>query len=226
MIRDVVVVMAKTPVGVQVKTRLHPVLGPEGAVEVARAMLLDTLDNARGCGADVVVATAGDLAAMQAVVGGAARMIPQRGADLAERLSAVQQDLFDAGMGRVLLLGADCPTVSTSLLAEALDTVPGGDAATGPTEGAMVRASDGGYVLLVTNGPTPTLFDGVVMGRSDVAEQTVAAALRSGVPLQVLGTRYDLDRVEDFAAATAAGQLDDAPRTRAVVAGWTRRATA
>jgi glycosyltransferase A (GT-A) superfamily protein (DUF2064 family) len=77
---------------------------------------------------------------------------------------------------------------------------------------------DGGYTLLAANHPTPQLFAGITMGRPDVATKTRAAATRHGLVLAEVAPRHDLDVLADLADALAAGQLEAAPRTRALVA--------
>lgn len=206
-----IVVMAKTPVPDRVKTRLQAEVGPVVAVEVARAILRDTVDNALAVTDHVIVATAGDLPAMADLVPAGIAVHPQRGDDLAERLTHAQHTAFADGADAVLLLGADCPTVDPPLLRTALAALATADAVLGP-------AVDGGYTLLATSRPTPELFAGITMGRPDVAARTRAEASRHGVVLVEVAPRHDLDVLADLAAALAVGQLAAAPRTRALVA--------
>ncbi|CAN5189182.1 TIGR04282 family arsenosugar biosynthesis glycosyltransferase [soil metagenome] len=204
----VVVVMAKTPARNAVKTRLQADVGAATALAAARAILLDTVDNAASAGS-VVVAAAGDLGVMAGLLPAGVVVRGQVGADLAARLSHAQAAAFAEGAARVMLLGADCPTVGPGLLAAAA-------AALDTCDAALVPAVDGGYALLATTAPTPMLFEGIQMGTAAVAAQTRAAAQRAGIGLLDLPVRHDLDRLADFEAALAAGQLDDAPRTRAL----------
>ncbi|MCJ7749734.1 MAG: hypothetical protein MUQ65_01360, partial [Armatimonadetes bacterium] len=53
-----VIVFARAPSAGGTKTRLIPALGPDGAADIYRCFLLDTLANLRGLDADIVVAAA------------------------------------------------------------------------------------------------------------------------------------------------------------------------
>lgn len=206
---DVIVVMAKTPVVGRVKTRLQADVGATTAVEVAVATLQDVVDQADVAADGVVVATAGDRSLMTELLPSGTAVRAQVGPDLAARLAQAQADAFAEGASRVVLLGADCPTVGSTLLRAALSGLDHVTAVLGP-------AADGGYTLLATSRPTPGLFAGIAMGRPDVADRTRAAAVRHGITLSAVAERHDLDTLDDLAAALAAGQLDEAPRTRAL----------
>ena len=205
---DTIVVMAKSPVAGRVKTRMCPPLDPRQAASLAAALLGDSADAACATGASVWCAVDGAAAPVAAVVDPGIRLVRQRGADLAERLSAAQTSAFEAGARRVLLLGADCPTADTRYLVSALRALDDADVVIGP-------AHDGGYVLLAASQPTPELFAGVAMGTPRVLRQTLAAAAVSRRRVLLLPPRHDIDVPVDLQAALAGGQLDQAHRTRA-----------
>lgn len=215
MTRRTVVVMAKSPVPAQVKTRLVPPLTAVEAAHVAEALLHDTVANALATGAEVVVCLAGPAAPVRDLLAdldpaAAIHLRPQRGATFADRLIAAQHEAFAAGAVQVLLLAADCPTAGPALLRAAFGALARHD-------GAICRAHDGGYALLATATPTPRLFEGIAMGTDSVHAQTVARAAEGGLSLHDLPPRHDIDRLTDVRAAVAAGQLDDAPTTLALV---------
>ena len=56
-------IVAKAPIPGLAKTRIAATVGTEAAADLAAAALLDTLDVATTCGANVVVAITGDLGA-------------------------------------------------------------------------------------------------------------------------------------------------------------------
>jgi uncharacterized protein len=207
--RVVIVIMAKTPVEGLVKTRLAAVVGDATATEVALALLADTLANALEVADRVIVSTVGDLPRMADLLPVGVAVHAQEGADFADRLAHAQRTAFEGGAARVVLLGADCPTVDPQLIRHAIAELDRSEAVLGP-------ADDGGYTLLATSRPTPELFAGITMGQPDVGKLTVEAAVQHGLPLHLVEVRHDLDHLSDFAAALSAGQLDHAPRTRAM----------
>lgn len=205
--RGVIGVIAKAPLAGEVKTRLCPPLTHAEAAGVAGA-LLDTLGNARATGHTVCCVHAGPASALLPHTDGAP-LLAQRGRGLAQRLAAAQEDLHAAGHQRVLLLGADCPTVDAAYLDGVLERLDSVDVVLG-------AAADGGYTLIASKRVEPALF-AVQMSTERVLDETRARAAAAGLTVACLPARHDLDEIDDFAAALAGGQLDHAPRTRAVV---------
>jgi uncharacterized protein len=198
-VRAAIGLVAKAPVAGKVKTRLCPPCTPEEAAEIATALLLDTAASAAATGHDVWCVHLGDPAGQERA---------QRGADLGERLAGAQADLHGRGYDRVVLLGADCPTVEPALLAAAVAALDGADVVLGP-------ARDVGYTLIGTAVPRPEVLVDVEMSTPRVLADTLARAEAAALRVALVAERHDLDTVADLAAALAAGQLDHAPRTRA-----------
>lgn len=206
-----VALIAKSPVAGQVKTRMQPPLSAAEAADLAIRLLLDAHDHATASGADVWCSYAGPVKPLRALLPSATRLLEQRGADLAERLACTQADLFAAGYRGVMLYGADCPTVDAAELRHAWAVIR-----RDPERVVLGPAADGGYTLLAAARPTPHLFDGVEMSTDHVLTDTLACAAAAGTPVTLIAMRHDLDTVDDLVAALQAGQLDTAPRTRAV----------
>jgi len=205
---NAVVLMAKAPVPGEVKTRLSPPLSMVEAAAVATALLGDACDEATATGADTWCAYHGDESVLRRLLPDTVRLLPQRGVDLAQRLAVAQADVFAEGYERVVLYGADCPTVGAADLRSALRSLDQSDVVLGP-------AADGGYTLLASSRPTPELFDGVMMSTDRVLADTLSRA--AGRSVTLLDTRHDLDTLTDLLAALDSGQLNGAPRTHALV---------
>ncbi|MGH8934486.1 MAG: TIGR04282 family arsenosugar biosynthesis glycosyltransferase [Egibacteraceae bacterium] len=206
-----IAVIAKSPVPGRVKTRMQPALDPTESADLAGRLLLDAIDQAAGTGADVWCSYAGPPQPLRALLPANVPLLEQRGAGLAERLRATQSDLFSVGYASVILFGGDCPTVGTAPLRKALATLR-----RDPSRAVLGPAADGGYTLLATAVPTPHLFDGVQMSTDRVLSDTLDRAVRAGTPVTLLEVRHDLDTANDLVTALRAGQLDAAPRTRAI----------
>ncbi|MGH8895858.1 MAG: TIGR04282 family arsenosugar biosynthesis glycosyltransferase [Egibacteraceae bacterium] len=202
--------IAKVPEAGRVKTRLCPPLTPPEAAELAAAMLADTLAAAVSSGADPWCVYDGDERLLARHLGLPVPLLCQTGGGLEARLAAAQAELFACGYDRVLLLGADCPTVSGAYLREAIDALADADLVLGP-------AVDGGYTLIGTNAPSLALFDGVPMSTDRVLTDTVERAVRQRLRTRLLAWRHDLDTVADLAEARASGQLAHAPATLAAL---------
>lgn len=190
-------IVAKAPVPGLAKTRIAATVGPEAAADLAAAALLDTLDVAARCDADVVVALTGDL-------GSAARgheirdalafaaVIDQRGVGLAERLAHAHVDA--AGYGPVVQIGMDTPQVTTDDLAVADALVHSDGAALGP-------AVDGGWWLLGLDDASRAKFLlDIPMSAADTGART-SIALGDDPPM--LRALRDMDTWPDAVAIAA-----------------------
>ena len=119
--------MAKAPRVGRVKTRLIPPLSPEDAAELSRCFIRDMAENVaeiarsqRGMGV-VAFTPPDDAAAFDGLLPPGFHLLPQRGADLGERLLHAAEDLLAAGFAALCLINADSPTQPQARLAEATD---------------------------------------------------------------------------------------------------------
>lgn len=180
--RFCLLIMAKSPVPGQVKTRLCPPLTPEEAAEVAAASLLDTIDAALATpGAVPVVALAGVVRREDVRDAlGECVVIPQRGWTFAERLVHAHADVSRFGLP-VLQIGMDTPQVTPALLASAAEF----------EEAALGIALDGGWWALGLRDPLRAeVLRDVPMSRADTGVRTLEA-LRGRVLREVPVSRAD-----------------------------------
>ena len=194
-------VFARQPRPGQVKTRLMPEFTPRQASDFYAAML-----------ADVLAATA-DFSALLglepwlAVTPGSAcaelarsaptrfRVIPQRGAGLAERMAWATAQAGAAGARKILLRGSDSPLLDVALAASAMASLDENDAVLSPDQG-------GGYGLVGVRTPYATLFDHP-MGTSTVLRDTQARARSLGLRTGLLEACIDIDRAADLGRLAA-----------------------
>ncbi|MGH3199748.1 MAG: TIGR04283 family arsenosugar biosynthesis glycosyltransferase [Streptosporangiaceae bacterium] len=191
-----VLIMAKAPRPGMVKTRLHPMLGPDGCAALAERLICHTVSVATAVG-EATVFTAVDppdaLDEMGGLMPGCVTLLRQRGADLGERLAAAAGELFAGGHWPVVVIGTDAPTLTAGRLAEAFgELARGRDVVFGP-------ACDGGYYLVGLNRPAPELFalDPGVWGGDRVLAASLAAACRAGLDAGLLPALRDLDTPAD-----------------------------
>jgi len=190
-------IVAKAPVPGLAKTRIAATVGPEAAADLAAAALLDTLDVATSCDADVVVALTGDLSSSArggeiAAALAKVSVIDQRGEGLAERLAHAYADA--AAHGPVVQIGMDTPQVTTDDLADA-DALVGSDGAViGP-------AVDGGWWLLGLDDASRAEFlIDIPMSAADTGARTSAALGGDAPQLREL---RDMDTWSDAVAIAA-----------------------
>ena len=198
MIPVVVLVVAKAPVPGQAKTRLAASVGDTAAADIAAAALLDTLDAVAAAPvAARVVALTGELSAASSgaeITAGLAdfTVVPQRGADFAERLANAHIDAAAASGGLpVLQIGMDTPQVTDELIGDCARELLAADAVLG-------LARDGGWwVLGVTEGAMADCLRTIPMSRSDTGAVTLAALENTGRHVSLVPTLADVDTIGD-----------------------------
>jgi rSAM/selenodomain-associated transferase 1 len=178
----------------QVKTRLIPALGAEGAADLYRRLLQDAL--AAAAAVPGVTRTLwvdrpspGPWIRAAAATHGMALAVQSDG-DLGQRMHQALDSVLTAA-DRAVLIGSDCPGYNARYLGQAFARLQDHDAVLGP-------AADGGYVLIGLRRPAPGLFEGVDWGTHRVLEQTRARMRRLGLGWAELTTLHDLDTAEDL----------------------------
>ncbi|MDE3132843.1 MAG: TIGR04282 family arsenosugar biosynthesis glycosyltransferase [Acidobacteriota bacterium] len=199
-------IMAKAPEAGAVKTRLEPLLGPDGCAALQAALIRHTVSWAVGA-ADLVSlayapASAG-LVLADLVPPGVA-LFPQRGPDLGARLRSACADVAGRRGGPLAVIGTDAPLLGPNHLQAAFAALAGG------VDACVIPAHDGGYVMIALAAPTPEAFKlpAVAWGGPHVFELTLDALARAGLRTSVLSRLPDLD---DPADAVALREHPDCP---------------
>jgi rSAM/selenodomain-associated transferase 1 len=200
-------VFARAPLAGQVKTRLIPQLGVQGATDLHRRLVVATLRRAcAAAGAQVELWIAGD--PLDAFVQDCARrfrvpVFEQCGADLGERMArALSQALSrpDRGTGCVLI-GSDCP-------AQTIDDLQQAAAALRTHEVVVQPCRDGGYVLIGLARPQPQLFGAIEWGGPAVLQHTLQRAQSLHLAPYLLREVPDLDTAADLRLALEHGWIE------------------
>ena len=190
------VVFAKAPVAGQVKTRLIPALGADGAARLAQRMLAHTLLQAGALPASrwelCVSPDAGhaDFERAAAESGGRLHLTLQGEGDLGERMHRALTRVL-AGHRKALLIGTDAPGLTTAVLRQAAEALDGHDA-------VFVPALDGGYALVGLTRSAPGIFRDMPWSTARVMAETRARALRAGLRWAELAPVADIDEPQDL----------------------------
>ncbi len=163
-----IVIFAKAPVPGQVKTRLIPILGAQGAADLARLMLAHTLGQALAAAVgpvELCVTPSPDEATWRSLeVPATVAWSDQGQGDLGTRMARAARRVTDAGES-VLIIGTDCPALDAAHLRRAATSLQTFDA-------TLVPTADGGYVLLGLNRFHASLFEGIEWSTDTVAFET------------------------------------------------------
>ena len=191
-----IVILAKAPVPGQVKTRLIPALGADGAAQLAERMLAATLAHAKAAAPArtelCVTPDPADPAWAGRLPRGVA-LSTQGCGDLGARMAAAAQRVVRAGE-RIILIGTDCPELGSARLRAMATALEEHDA-------VMHPAQDGGYVLLGLSRFDPSLFSEIVWGSNTVDATTRARIKALGWSLFIGETLRDIDEPADLEAA-------------------------
>ncbi len=183
--------MAKAPVPGVTKTRLSPPLSREESAQLAGAFLRDTVLQALmtpGADVQVVLANGDQLNVVRKLLPSSVAIDAQPRPGLAQGMQYAIETAIAAGAQRVVVIGADTPTIPVRYLADAFETLENGtaDVVLGPSE-------DGGYYLLGVTRPVPAMFEGIDWGSEKVYRQTLRQAKLAGLTVSELPVWYDID---------------------------------
>ncbi len=190
-----ILVFAKAPEPGQVKTRLIPTMGAEGAALLHAALTERVLTTACATGFPVQLCVAPDCdhAFFQSCAEDfEVTLAPQLAVDDlgARMLHALNSAL--KSHKRALLIGADCPSLAAKHLKEAARQLESHDVVLTPAE-------DGGYVLIGARRTDSAMFRDIVWSRADVLARQRTALSAAGLGWHEMETLWDVDRVEDLA---------------------------
>lgn len=193
MSRTRIIIFAKAPVPGQVKTRLIPALGEEGAAQLARAMLLRTLEEVRAAGVGRPELCADpDPAdpAWEALLPAGFWLSAQGEGELGERLARAASRCLRRD-DALVLIGTDCPALDRGELRRIANELQSTDAVICP-------ALDGGYVALGLRRYDPAIFEGIAWSSDLVARQTIDRIEALGWPLHIGPEFRDIDVPADL----------------------------
>lgn len=211
----VLLVFAKLPEPGAVKTRLTSLLTPDEAAALYEAFLRDGLDAYRALSADVrLYADAPAEAVPDGLVPDGIGLHAQRGDGLGARMLRAFVEAFVAGYERVVVIGADHPTLPPAFIERAFEELAE------PLHVVLGPSDDGGFYLLGTNELYPALFEGMTYSHAGVFAETLERAQTVAERVSVLPPWYDVDTPEALRRLSAdlAGGTGAPERTREVMA--------
>jgi hypothetical protein len=183
------------------KTRLIPLLGPQGAADLQREMTEHVAGQVRAFLATHPVTITiqfdgGTAGQMKKWLGNGFDYRPQDPGHIGCRMRTAFKEAFTTGAKAAVLVGSDIPGISPLILQKAFTALSDDNMVIGP-------ARDGGYYLIGLGAETFSrighdLFDRCDWGGDTVFAETVASAGRNGVDSMRLEELADIDRPEDL----------------------------
>lgn len=190
-----IIIFAKAPRAGEVKTRLMPLLGAQGAATLHGQLMHRTLVTATSAGLGPVELHGApdehDPALQDCARRFGIALLPQRGDDLGARMS----NAFDEALARhahVLIIGTDCPVLTEQHLWDAQAALASGN------DAVLIPAEDGGYALIGLSRNHAQLFEGIAWGSNSVLAVTRERLQKLKWHWHELETLWDIDRPEDY----------------------------
>ena len=183
-----IAILAKAPVVGFAKTRLIPAIGAHAAAVLQERLTEQTVATASA--ADIGAVTlwcTPDLShrSFHALVAGfGVRLTRQPDGDLGARMLA-------AFAGPTLVIGTDCPALTSQHLRAAADALHQVDV-------VLIPATDGGYVLIGARKTYPNLFAGIAWGTDTVLAETRQRVAALGLKAIELAPLWDVDTEADL----------------------------
>jgi len=202
--KNALVVMMKFPETGKVKSRLVPPLTEVEAAQLYSCFIEDTFERLKSLAQcnyfdeRVLIHSAFTpverRSKIEKLLPEGMPLIPQRGADLGERLANIFSDLIAAGYKRVVVIGSDSPDIPLEHIGEAFKCLRErpGTVVLGPAE-------DGGYYLVGMDRASTIPFEGIPWGGGTVLHETLARCKNGGIETALLPTWRDVDTIGDLA---------------------------
>jgi uncharacterized protein len=194
-----VAILAKAPVAGFAKTRLIPELGAHGAAALQEAMTERAVEAACAaavgpvalwCTPDERHVSFREIATRLPLT-----LARQPEGDLGRRMLTA----MDRANGPVLVIGTDCPALTADHLILAAEALRHG------TDIVALPVEDGGYALIGSRVPQPTLFDAMPWSTPQVMAETRRRIAAARLSLQELSPLWDVDVPADLDRLPAVG---------------------
>jgi rSAM/selenodomain-associated transferase 1 len=190
-----ILIMARAPRPGEAKTRLEPLLGPDGCARLQAELIRHTARwVTRATRSAWLAFTPPDARdELAGLVPRRVRLFSQQDGDLGARLRAATELVFRRHGGALMVIGTDAPELGAVHLRFAEHAL-----ATG-ADACLVPALDGGYALIALARPTPAAFDVPpdAWGGPDVLALTMMALETAGCSSALLEPVRDLDTPAD-----------------------------
>jgi rSAM/selenodomain-associated transferase 1 len=191
---NAILIFSKNPVEGEVKTRLIPEWGTEGALKIYKDILKKTIETVKQSDVSgIYLFCTPDLdnpflkfCSLQYEL----KLELQQGNNLGERMANAIQSVLQQ-FANVVIIGSDCPELTCNDINLAFDKLNKKyDLVLGPSE-------DGGYYLIGMNGDYPDIFQGINWGSNNVLSMTRERIKLHHLNAYELEAKWDLDRPED-----------------------------
>jgi rSAM/selenodomain-associated transferase 1 len=187
---DHLIIFIKNPIRGKVKTRLAADIGAEKALDVYLQLVELTRKAALGvnCTRNVFYSESMDNDSWDE---DRFNKFVQQGESLGERMKNAFDQVFALGAQKAVIIGSDCPELSSEIVADAFQVLDSKDVCIGP-------ALDGGYYLIGMKRPLPFIFENKTWSTDSVLGATTQDLDSNKLNYGFLKPLSDLDTIDDL----------------------------
>ncbi len=194
--RNCILFFAKYPRKREVKQRLSAVLGEDLTVELYKNFVIDSLVTLKESSAQLLLCCYppdSQKEFLDCVLDMHNDFLPQKGADLGQRMKYCFVNAFDRGFQFVVAIGSDIPDLPGEFIKKAFSSLKTHDVVIGPS-------FDGGYYLIGfrENKFIPEAFDGIDWGTHTVFHDTLTVLQNARCKVHTLPKWSDIDTIADL----------------------------
>ena len=185
------IIFSKNPVAGRVKTRLASSIGDPEALRVYETLRGLTEKATSAADAEKAIFYSDFIPETDLFLTGNVTAHLQDGGDLGKRMHRAFLKGFELGFHRVVLIGTDCPELSTFLIDRAFQCLTEDDMVMGP-------ARDGGFYLVGLTRPFPELFLDRTWSTPEVLNDSLRIAREHHSGCTLLPALSDIDTIDDL----------------------------
>jgi rSAM/selenodomain-associated transferase 1 len=189
--RKAIIIFVRNPEPGKVKTRLAKEIGDEQALRVYSDLLQHTHDITCNLDCDRFVFYTDYINNDDLWESENFEKKLQEGESLGNRMIVAFFELFQLGYSKVVIIGSDCPELTSFIIEDAFDQLDATDVVIGP-------ASDGGYYLLGLTHLVPDLFNNKQWSTDTVLADTIKDTVNLQKSCSFLTELSDIDTAEDL----------------------------
>lgn len=191
--KNFLIVLVKSPVLGEVKTRLWPMLTQQQSVCVYRAFVVDFLKRIAKCsGFKKTVAYSGYFKYLAPLIPSGFDVVEQGEGSLGDRMIRMFNWSERQNAERTVMIGSDSPTLPVESLQRAFQILYRKEVVLGP-------AWDGGFYLIGARNPFQSeFFEGVEWSTRWTLIQTLSQIKKHRKKLGILFPWYDIDQAKDI----------------------------
>ncbi len=182
-------IFLKNPEIGKVKTRIAQGSSDEKALEIYHQLITSTIKNASNADCTLVAFYSNHLQVELATP--AKQHLLQSGNGLGEKLKNALRELEQTGFEKKMIIGSDCPYITSEIINEAFDSLEENDLVVGPT-------FDGGYYLIGMKSIHKPLFENIQWSTEYVFGETIEKAKKLNLKIWSLKKLSDIDYFEDW----------------------------